>query len=217
MEKITLTTSDGLNIIGDFYEAPGVKAALLLHAIPKTRRSWQPLTAPLREKGFKVLTIDFRGHGESSDGPDGYKRFLDSDHQKGILDIQAAIAFLKTKKVTERTLTIIGASIGANLAIEYAAIYPDIKQLVLLSPGLNYRGVEADLFISRLSPNARALFIASRDDDGVAAMAQALYGLMPQGAEKQMITYEAAGHGTDMFQKEQEQPELIKAISDWLK
>ncbi len=229
MEKVTLTTLDNVAVAGIYYY-PGKlngdparkRAVLCLHMMPATKESWNTLAEPLSVQGFGVLTIDLRGHGESTDGPDGYKNFTEAQHQKSMEDVEAAIAYLLEEKEFEE-ISVIGASIGANLALQALGEHPEIKTAVLLSPGLNYYGVETMPVIDRLVLervfDKRILFVTSEDDERKsghnADMAQQLYLAAPDEMEKKIIVYHAAGHGTDMFGKEQ--PDLLQEVVDWLK
>lgn len=216
-EKITLKTSDNTDIAADYYASSedSAKGALLVHMMPATRDSWRGFAPKLQERGYHVLAIDLRGHGDSTGGPNGYRSFADKDHQKSIVDVAAGVQFLKQKGVQESQLVLIGASIGANLSLWYAGDHPDIKQIVLLSPGLNYRGIFTEPFVKKLQNDQRTFFISSRDDGDNVQMNEILYGLIPARADKKLLVYQKAGHGTDMFGKEQ--PDLETEILSWLK
>lgn len=214
MERVILKTSDGVVIAGDYYPGTGDRAVLLLHMMPATRQSWWRFVPRLAEKGYHVLAIDLRGHGESWGGPDGYKKFSDVEHQASIRDVEAAIEFLKGKTPKPTRFVVVGASIGANLALTYTASHDDVKEAVLLSPGLNYRGVRTEPSVPKLRIGQRVFFATSEDDGTNAEETKTLYALVPQGVDKKIVIYQRAGHGTDML--ENEQPELGTEIVNWL-
>src|SRR5436190_20148868 len=54
------------------HEGVGGTPLLLLHGYPETKRIWWRNIAPLAAAGFEVIAPDFRGHGESSLGGDGF-------------------------------------------------------------------------------------------------------------------------------------------------
>ena len=139
-EPVLLKSIDGASITGAFYAADQLRGqALLLHMMPATKESWSAFAYALAERGIACLAIDFRGHGASDGGPDGYRRFSDAEHQAKRLDVDAALAWLRGKGAAP--LRVAGASIGANLAIRAAAEHDDIVACLALSPGLAYRGV----------------------------------------------------------------------------
>lgn len=219
MEKVSLKTSDGVEIVGDYYTGSGDKGALLLHMMPANRESWWGFALKLQERGFHVLAIDLRGHGESAGGPEGYKNFTDEEHQASVRDVKSGVQFLKNKGVIDEELIIIGASIGANLALWYALDHTEIKRIVLLSPGLNYKGIETEPLVKKLRSNQRVFFASSEDDvrsgGNNADMNRTLHSLVPEGVDEKLIVYKAAGHGTDMFGKEK--PDLESEILGWVR
>jgi pimeloyl-ACP methyl ester carboxylesterase len=223
MEKVILETKDGFKLVGDYYNlSENKKAALLLHMMPETRKSWWDFAIKLEDSGFQVLALDLRGHGESSFGPDGYKKFQDEDHQKSILDIEAGIEFFEALDILTSDIVLIGASIGANLSLQYAALHPLISKVVCLSPGLNYRGIKPKEFVFKLEPHHKILIVSAKDDirsSGVSNSIEALeiFNVIPSYVTKKIIVYEKAGHGTEMFDKHSEnEPDLCSEIINFI-
>ena len=75
--------------------------------------------------------IDLRGHGRSTETDE--QTTNDSNHLAA--DVHAAIGWMQ-RNGAER-VSLIGAELGANIALNVAANAPDIEKVVLLSPGLN--------------------------------------------------------------------------------
>lgn len=211
---VLLKTLDGQEIAATFYEAAEPKgAAVFTHMMPATKNSWADLAALFASRGYAGLAIDLRGHGESEGGPDGYKKFSDEDHQKSILDVDAAVKFLLGKGFAANQIILIGASIGANLALKYMGDHHDFKTAVLLSAGRDYRGVATEPSARSLPDGARVLLVSSRDDGDNAEENEALVGAMSAGVLKQLKIYDRAGHGTTMLDRA---PELAKLIVDFV-
>lgn len=207
---ITLKTLDGIDIAGDFYDVPEPKGGVLfLHMMPATRESWDELAMRFAKEGYLALAVDLRGHGESEGGPEGYKKFSDEDHQKSILDVDAAVKYLLAKGVSAGQIVLLGASIGANLALKYIADHPDFKTAIMLSAGSNYRGVMTVPAAEGLRAGARVFFVTSRDDDGNSDDTQKIFAAIPKDVEKRLHIYEHAGHGTTMLEKEKGLSNLI--------
>lgn len=215
MEKTFLTTGDGIKIAGEYFDSASAKGVLLLHMMPATKESWGDLPLKLQERGFKVLAIDLRGHGESQGGPDGYKNFSDAEHQKSIQDVKEAADFLKERGVEPENLVLVGASIGANLALEYLGEHPDAGQGILLSAGLDYRGVKTGQYAEKLVSGQRVFLVSSEDDNGNVADNRALFDAVSADVDKKLLIYKNAGHGTNMFGKEE--PDLEREILEWLR
>ena len=210
VETVKMNTKDGVEIIGDYYEAQGNKGALLLHMMPADRKSWIKFAEKLQANNFKVLSIDLRGHGESQGGPDGYKKFSDAEHQASIFDVEAGADFLKEKGVS--ALHLVGASIGANLALKYLAEHPETKSAILLSPGLDYRGVKTS-DLTQLAESQAVYAIASEDDQYSFETVKKLFETASFNDSRMIKIFKDAGHGTTIFEKE---PEFINEAVDWL-
>jgi len=207
-ERVILTTSDGVEIIGVYSPAAGEKFAILLHMMPATKESWDPFVEKLLVAGYDCLTIDERGHGESTAGGTvNYRNFTDAEQQAKILDLEAAFEFLQTKGAVKENTIVIGASIGANLAIQFLAEHPGMSLAVALSPGLNYHGVETEGRIKTLREGQKVLMVTSDDDAESFYDAKALAKANP--LQTKLIERKDIGHGTNMTDKE---PILVDEI-----
>jgi len=213
--KVNFETDDGFKIYGNFYEPenPNGKALILLHMLRTNKDYWHDFAEKLKERGYYVLAIDLRGHGESvfKNGKKmTWEEFSESDFKNMVLDVKAAKLFLIEKGVNEKSIGIIGASIGANTALNYAATDEEIKAIALLSPGLDYRGVKTE---EAMKIYDRPVFIAaSKEDEPAASSSQKLYELA--AGKKVLKMYENAGHGTWMFGKTDLQKELLSWLEE---
>jgi pimeloyl-ACP methyl ester carboxylesterase len=213
-EHATLKTIDGETIAGLYEAVPNARGGIVfLHMMPATKESWSELSGALARLGYAGLAIDLRGHGESSGGPKGYQHFGDAEHQKSILDVDAAAKFLLSKGIIEHQLVLVGASIGANLALKYLADHHEIKMAVLLSAGLNYRGIETSTAARALASDQRVLLVGARDDGGNAGENEEIFTEIPEGVTKHIELYESGGHGTDLLEA---QPRLTDLIIDFI-
>ena len=216
METVNFTTEDGVNIIADWFLPSEIQTAvLLLHMLPADKKSWTSLTEKLNTAGFATLAIDLRGHGESTKSDLGlldYKKFTDAEHQASRLDVIAAVNFLKEKGFEKKNIALIGASIGANLALDYLGRNEEIKTAVLLSPGLDYRGLVTQPIIGKLIPN-QSVFIAVSEEDSYSFNSSKILAQATK-IKKELKLFKDAGHGTAMFSEE---PQLEQEIVEWLK
>jgi len=218
---ISLTTVDNVSIVGSWSLPEGAKrAVLLLHMMPATRESWDGLAAALNEAGMATLALDLRGHGASTtkilaSGEKellDYRDFPDERHQKSRLDIDAALNFLKSHGFDEEHISLAGASIGANLALDAMQRYCCLPRGVLLSPGLDYRGVTVLHALKGLRNDQKIWSIAARGDSYSAQTTEEL-----QKADHGRVTitiFEGSEHGTSLFAPH---PELMEQIVDYLK
>lgn len=214
--EVTFTTSDGYSIYGTFYEPAKSPAqcVLLLHMLGSDRSSWDEFASKLQTSGFAVLTIDFRGHGQSIKSTQGevhFGSFKAQDFSAMIFDASAAMEWLKQRSdIIQNKIAICGASIGANIALNYAVIDTNISCLVLMSPGLDYRGVLTEPTMSKYGTRP-VLFIAA-EDDSYSAVAVKKLNELAIGAKKLLI-YEKGGHGTYLLES---QENLVQGIIDFL-
>jgi dienelactone hydrolase len=187
--------------------------------MPATKESWSDFAQKLTDAGFTVLAIDLRGHGESV--PQAipsetrilnYKNFSDADHQRSIIDVEAAVAFLKSEGASAIHLG--GASIGANLALQYLAEHSDAKSAFLLSPGLDYRGIKTEQFAAEIHTGQVVYYVAAGDDPYSARTVDVLYQKTADGIKKEVKVFKRAGHGTDMLLAHSE---FMDEIILWLK
>ena len=211
--RVTVTAEDGVRIAGTYEASSAPRSfALLLHMMPATKESYATFQSKLLAVGISSLAIDFRGHGESAGGPDGYQRFSDALHQSKMKDIEAAVVWLESHGATKAAITIIGASIGANLALQYAAAHQDIPAAVALSPGLNYRGVLTMPAVQGLRRTQRLYLAASRDDAESDAAVEKLAEVSL--AKTTVKHFEDAGHGTTLFERN---PAFMDELLLWIK
>ena len=208
---INFQTKDGIKIIGDFFDAKLKKSVLLLHILPGNRADFDEFADFLFANNYNVLSIDERGHGESEAWPGemgSWQEFTSADYDKMIYDVEAAAQWIKIR-IPDTELTVIGGSIGANLALLYGA-KTQPKVVIALSPGLNYNGIKTE--ISSRNFRKILLLIASRDDNYSFESCKRLFDISA-AAKKEFIQYEDAGHGTRMFASE---PELKQRILEFL-
>lgn len=197
-ERVELTTTDGIKLIGTYYDAKSEKGILLLHMLERDRNTYSQLAKKL--ENYKVLAIDLRGHGESQGN---WKEFTSTDFNDMLNDVKAGMEFLKKRGAN--TLYIIGASIGANIGLKYAALEP-VKKIVLLSPGLDYRGIKTEE--AAKAYKGKTLIIVSSEDSYAVTSSKKLKEYLEQVEVK---VFHNIGHGTEMLK-----PNVIEIITTWL-
>ena len=211
---VELSASDGTKLKASYFAAdkpgPGV---LLLHQCNRQRNVWDGLARQLAAAGINVLTLDYRGFGESGGEP--FDKLppqqagqLMADKWPG--DIDTAFQYLISQPgVTRDMIGVGGASCGVNNSIQTARRHPEVKSLVLLSGNTDLNGRK----FLRHSANLPVFFAVADDDEfppSVVAI-EWLYTVTPNPGKK-FIHYSAGGHGADMFRVH---PELPGLIVDW--
>ncbi|MBI5957170.1 MAG: alpha/beta fold hydrolase [Chloroflexi bacterium] len=201
---VLISASDGLVLRGTFYAAavrpaPGV---LLLHQRGSDRSSWDVLAQRLQALNYAVLAIDLRGYGETGGA---------EDWTLAPGDVRATLQQLATLSgVSPERIVVIGASVGANLGLNACADYSGCMAAVLLSPGLDYRGITTAEAVARLG--FRPMLIAAGENDrNNPADSVTLDG--SAAGDHQLVIYPENAHGTALFDV---RPELLDLIVNWL-
>ncbi|OGL62612.1 hypothetical protein A3C09_02050 [Candidatus Uhrbacteria bacterium RIFCSPHIGHO2_02_FULL_47_44] len=208
-ERVILKTVDNIEIVGIYRTPPdATHAAILLHMMPATKESWDAFSTALEEVGYASLAIDLRGHGESVMlGALDYKKFDDPQHQATWNDVEVAFSYLKEHGFKESDIVMLGASIGANLAIQALMNHPATPLAIALSPGVDYHGVKTDMAIANMHEQQRVVLMASDDDQESYIDVKKLHELNKE--QTTVIEKHGAGHGTRMFENDSA---LIKEI-----
>lgn len=193
-EKVDFKTEDGVTISANLWRG-NKEAVLLIHMLNSKKESYNIFAEKLNKAGFTVLALDMRGHGESLEQNGlrkNWEQFSEQDFRNMILDQKAANEFLI--KEGFQLKTIVGASIGANNALNYASINPGVVNVILLSPGLDYKGVKTEE--SAKIVKARTIIVASEEDAYAFGSSKALNEILANSEFKEL---RGAGHGTVMF------------------
>jgi dienelactone hydrolase len=208
---VDIQAPDGVSLKGTYFSAgrPG-PAMLLLHQCNMDRHAWDGLAADLAGNGFNVLTVDYRGFGES-----GGSKSTDPDtraavRQKWPVDVDAAFAYLtKQKGVDQSRLAVGGASCGVTQSSDLAARHHEIRALLLLS------GVASDAAKAYITGN-RSLPVFGAASEGDTNAAKGIQEAVAASKDPKSVVkiYSGTEHGVPMFAKN---PDLEPMIVAWLK
>jgi dienelactone hydrolase len=210
---VDLTAPDGLKLKATYFPAasagPGV---LLLHQCNRQRKVWDALAQQLSAAGFHVLTLDYRGFGES--GGDRFDSLPPAEAQrtrreKWPADIDVAFVYLAAQPgVKKETIGVGGASCGVENSIQTARRHPEVQSLVLLSGTTDLTGR------NYLRTTNSPVFFSFADDDEFPTTVFAMQWLfsLTRTPEKTLARYANGGHGSDMFSVQKQLPGLIV---DW--
>ena len=168
-----LVTRDDLELAAAYYPVATNSAAavLLLHGYGKSREEWGPVAPLFQMNGIAVLALDLRGHGESTrrlsaNGVEtvDYHNFSPKNYRDMLLDINQAYDWLASQPgIDAHRIAVVGSSIGANLALRYAAFNDEVAGLILISPGLVYHDLRTDDVITKYGRRPLRI-VVSRDD-----------------------------------------------------
>ncbi len=142
---VDLTAADGTELKATYFAAakpgPGV---LLLHQCNRQRKIWDGLAQQLAAAGINVLTLDYRGFGESGGDPFDKlspQQAAQIQAEKWPGDIDTAFQYLVSQPgVTRDVIGVGGASCGVNNSIQTARRHTEVNSLVLLSGNTDLKG-----------------------------------------------------------------------------
>lgn len=202
---IDIAAPDGV-VLKASYFSPGVAgpALLMLHQCnfgPSERHAWDGLASDLVAAGFHVLTMDFRGYGES-----GGER----TREKWPADVDAVYAWLLAQPGVDRSrIAAGGASCGVVQSTELASRRPEIKALVVLS------GTATEPARAYIAENpSLAVFGAAAEGDAGSARGIRQIFEASKSPQSTLKIYPGKEHGEPMFGAN---PELRPLIVSWLK
>ena len=163
----------------------------------------------------RLIRFDLRGHGQSNVlGSDtvNFRTLKESDFAKYPHDVKHTLDQLYRDfpgQLDTSDLTVIGASIGANTAAMLTQSMPNIKRIVLLSPGINYGGLQPAEAIT--SFQGEILMVAAQADEYSYNSVREMARLNSDHVT--LMIFEGDAHGTDMINGD---PKAMQALVDWL-
>lgn len=118
-----------------------IPAVLLLHGYGENRSVWKDFTRQLLNRGFAVMALDLRGHGESktkNKRPIQASQEWRSNPHEFPQDLDPALDWLKAQsRIDSRRIAVIGSDVGANLALIASGKFPEVRTVVAIKPNLS--------------------------------------------------------------------------------
>lgn len=116
-------------ILKRFNAGHGEHCLVLLHGLGGTHRYWTCGPVPFELWGYRTTLVDLLGFGQS---PRPWIRY----------SVERHVAALHASLAGERCITLVGHSLGAALALAYAARHPSVVRRLVLISLPNFGGVE---------------------------------------------------------------------------
>jgi len=199
--SMQLRTTDGHTVSAESW-GTGPHGVVLIHEDGGDRAGWSDLAATLSQNQFRVVAIDLRGHGATGG------TIAEEDYPKMVADVAAAVTWLDSKGVDD--VGLVGAELGANLALATMAANQDIDTAVLLSPSLSANGVRVSGALDKLG--RRPLLLVASKQDSSGARAASLISDKAAGP-KHLALYDGTAAGRRMLNTA---PELEGLVVSWL-
>lgn len=120
-EEVALAADDGVALKA-WYRPPANGAAIILiHGAGDSREAVRPYAAMLARRGYGVLALDLRGHGESGGATNRFGWL-------GTRDVGAAVGFLRTQS-NVTAIGGLGLSLGGEALLGAASTYPEVRAI----------------------------------------------------------------------------------------
>ncbi len=135
-KDVDIKASDGTVLKASYFSSgrPG-PAMLLLHQCNMDRHAWDGLAQDLADAGFHVLTVDYRGYGDS-----GGEHLKDAAARRTVMqekwpgDVDTVYTYLLAQRGVDKSrIAAGGASCGVTQSSDLATRHHEIKALMLLS------------------------------------------------------------------------------------
>lgn len=237
-DPVSFVTGDGLRLSGWWFDRPDSnKVVIGAHAYHGTKADMLGVGAGLWRAGFSVLLFDFRGNGDSQDGPQSLAHYEQRD-------LEAAIDYAAARR-PDAEIDLLGMSMGAAVSILVAARDPRVGKVIADSSFADMRGViraaaanlrlppfpavdAVDLVtglrygyrfshvrpvdvVARIAPRPLLLFHGSADTVTPVDHARRLAAAAGENAELHIS--EGAGHCGTYFE---DRPGYIAFVAEWL-
>lgn len=155
----------------------GRTGVVLAHQSNGTVCQWLPYGLALAERGYRVLVVDFAGHGASGPVPGALTAPLAGD-------MAAATGYLRGQGVSR--VVLVGASMGGTAVVAAgASIRPPVAAVVCLSGPRFFQQTDAYAAARRLA--VPVLYVAGADDSPFVDDVRAMYAATPRATGPRLV------------------------------
>jgi pimeloyl-ACP methyl ester carboxylesterase len=222
--EVTVMTPDSLELVGSLYWPSSAKPTnlplvVLLHQTAQTHGVWKNLVDILCGSDFAVFAMDLRGYGYSIyDFRTGQNRppntFNVGEQARYPADIRQLVKKLFTehgKMLDSTRIAVVGAELGGNAGLLYAVDEPGVQFTAMISPGLEYSGLQIGKAIKDYGE--RPLFMATAKQD-IYSMESVnlLSDVVPRVLDVKV--FDSFRYGNALVDTE---PELVQMLTDKLR
>lgn len=222
-KEIKAVANDGFNIEATLTypkvkNQKDVSTVVLLHSLGYNSLWWETLPDELLAKGYAVLAIDLRGHGNSIYNSKlvktSWKNMKNSAFAKYPSDVVAVINKVKeenSKKTFFNNWAIVGADIGASAGVLAAdGMTQAPKTFVMISPVVKAKGLYIPVSMAHLS-GVDFLSISGTND----IMSKDAEAYLMKFAQDEFMTFVSESKSTGMLMLKND-PQLAKMIAEWI-
>jgi alpha-beta hydrolase superfamily lysophospholipase len=159
-ETVRMVTRDKVTLSGSYFAprtrgAAKVPGVLLVHDAGSDRSTVLDMAVYLQRKGFGVLAVDLRGHGDSKSTDLNWaemdKGARGSTWAFASRDLEAAASYLLNRsEIHAANLSLVGVGAGGALVLRHAVEEDAARAVVLMGPSLEVMGFDMTEAVSDL-------------------------------------------------------------------
>lgn len=138
-KSISFPSKDGIMITADFYESKATDPYIILfHQANFSRGEYRETAQRFRKLGYNCLAIDQRSGSEVNyiknlTAEAAREKNLPVNYLDAKQDMEAAMAYVDS--ISDKPYVLVGSSYSASLTIVLAANKPQVKAIIVFSPG----------------------------------------------------------------------------------
>ena len=175
-------------------------AVLLLPAEGEKKEDWIPLATRLRQEGYGVLALDWSEHDPA-------------DREALLADARAGFEFLRAQKnIDAARIGLIGAELGADAAVFFAAREPLARLVIALTPTLDDQVPRAAAEPALPNDGFRPLLLVAAAEDPRGSVAAGRLANSAPGEAEAWHFAGSAGRGLELLS-----PSVTNDIAKFLK
>jgi len=214
-QEVSFSTADGYTLHADVILPSGatierkVPAAVLLHSALGDRQIFKKLSQMLVRNGIAVLSLDWRGRGQSTEK--GYYFDLSKqDREQTPLDVRAAVDYIASQDVVDaNNIGIVGLVLSAKYGMLEAAKDNRIKTFVVMTGFLSSEAEKQSINSLKFP----VLYLLSGGRPQVSKAMMEHYALT-RSYGSQMFLHDSSEHGFHLLKTDRS---LEPLIVQWLK
>lgn len=187
-----IQAADGYAFSARVWRVDPKRVAIYLHEYRDDQTGWWPMATTVRRLPVSSITFDFRGHGTDEGNPDDVPGMVE--------DARAAVAFARSQGFDQ--IMLVGAGMGAAIAVQVAAEQDDLRVIGLSTPSAFDL---LDTLAAMPSVAGRIALVATEDD---LSAAHSLGELQDAGdvPDAYVRLYPGRAHGVDMLRPTGDEP-----------
>ena len=172
MATLTVGTENDLPIDLHYTDQGSGRPVVLIHGWPLSGRSWERQVPAFIQAGYRVITYDRRGFGQSSQPWEGY------DYDTFAADLDALLSYLELEDAV-----LIGFSMGGGEVVRYMANHGSyrVRKIVLASAVTPYLYLADDNPDGGLDDATIDGFLAAATEDRMAFLDEFMVGFFSSG------------------------------------